>query len=64
MSVREAAKLIGASERTVTRYMNLGFIRAVRLPGGRRRIPRVELARLARRETQDSGHRGRFRRGR
>ncbi len=46
LSLKEAAKLLGCSVRTLQRRHQAGDLRCVFTPGGRRRIPETEILRL------------------
>ncbi|NOZ28623.1 MAG: helix-turn-helix domain-containing protein [Chloroflexi bacterium] len=55
ISVREAARYLGVSPGTVRRYIKKGYIRAGRLPSGKRlRIPRSEVERILRSESSEA----------
>jgi len=44
--MREAAKILGVSVRTIQRWDKAGKIRCIRTPGGRRRVPESEIRRI------------------
>ena len=44
--MREAAKILGVSVRTIQRWDKSGKIRCVRTPGGKRRVPESEIRRI------------------
>jgi excisionase family DNA binding protein len=46
LTPNEVAELLRVHPATVTRWIRLGLIEAMRLPGGTYRIPRSELERL------------------
>jgi len=46
LSMKEAAKLLGCSVRTLQRQHQAGGLRCVLTPGGRRRVPENEILRL------------------
>ncbi|MCD6254777.1 MAG: IS607 family transposase, partial [Deltaproteobacteria bacterium] len=45
-TMREAAKILGVSVRTIQRWDKAGKIRCIRTPGGRRRVPESEIRRI------------------
>jgi excisionase family DNA binding protein len=47
-TVSEVAKLLRVGHSTVVRWIQLGQLRAVRLPSGVYRVPKSEVARLLR----------------
>ncbi len=44
--MREAAKILGVSVRTIQRWDKSGKIRCIRTPGGKRRVPESEIRRI------------------
>lgn len=48
LKTRDVAKMLNVSHGAVTRWIRLGQIRYVRLPGGTYRIPREEVDKLLR----------------
>jgi excisionase family DNA binding protein len=46
LNMKEAAKLLGCSVRTLQRQHQVGGLRCVLTPGGRRRVPENEILRL------------------
>lgn len=46
LTAKEAADLLRVSRGTVTRWVRLGQLQAVRLPSGGIRIPRAEIDRI------------------
>jgi excisionase family DNA binding protein len=46
----EAAKMLRVSHSTITRYIRLGLLDAVKLPSGQYRIRREDVEKLLRRE--------------
>lgn len=62
LSPRQAARLLGASESSLKRWVDAGDLAIRRTAGGHRRIPAAEVVRFARREgltLQDAGLLGR-----
>jgi excisionase family DNA binding protein len=53
----EAARMLRVGVSTLTRWVRLGQMRAVRLPSGHYRIPREEVEKLLR-EAQEEGDSG------
>jgi putative resolvase len=45
-SLQEACEFLGVSPSTIRRWEREGKIRCVRTPGGQRRVPESEVARL------------------
>jgi excisionase family DNA binding protein len=56
LTTNEAARMLRVSRATVTRWVRLGQLRAVRLPSGGIRIPRKEIERLLR-QAEEEGER-------
>jgi excisionase family DNA binding protein len=53
LKTRDVAKLLNVAHSTVTRWIRLGQIRYVKLPGGTYRIPREEVEKLLRRDGEE-----------
>lgn len=54
LTTAEAAKLLRVGRSTVTRWVRLGQLKAMRLPSGTFRIPRSEVEKLLR-QLEDEG---------
>ena len=52
LTASEAARLLGVSSATVTRWLRLGLLVGMHLPSGHWRVPRREVERL-RRQVED-----------
>ena len=46
VSVREAAEYLTVSKATMYRWIDKGYVKAIRLPGGQFRIPSEEVERM------------------